>query len=96
MEISTEAHCGAFKSTRLIIQLYLGLASSWISITKNLVAFEEKNCKKRGQEITIGKKFYMFLKVIFSEAGTLPISSCVAVIWATKLKIILEFDRKWR
>jgi hypothetical protein len=65
MEISTEAHCGAFKSTRLIIQMYLGLASSWISITKNLVAFEEKNCKKRGQEITIGKKLFMFLKVIF-------------------------------
>ena len=66
LDKSTQNHCYAISSsTRIMVQMYLGLVTSWMSIAKNLVAFEENNYKKEGQEIRIAKKLFMFLKVSF-------------------------------
>ena len=64
LDKSTQNHCSAiFSSKRVMFQTYFGLATSWLSITKNLVAFEENNYVKTGQQIRIFKKLFLFFKV---------------------------------
>ena len=56
-------HCtGVMESIRSQIQLYLGLATSWISIAKNLFHFEENNYVKGGEELNLMKEVFLFLK----------------------------------
>jgi hypothetical protein len=83
LDKSTQNHCSEISSsTRVMLQMYLGLATSWMSITKNLVAFEENNYKKEEQEIKIFKKLFMFLKVSF--------------IFLNNLLYFLAFNWSWR
>ena len=64
LDKSTQNHCSEISSSvRVMFLQYLGLATSWMSITKNLVAFEEQNFKKEGKDIKIVKKLFLFLKV---------------------------------
>ena len=68
LDKSTQNHCSdIFSSLKVMLQMYFGLATSWLSITRNLVAFEEKNYIKEGREIKILKKIFLFVKASFHK-----------------------------
>ena len=56
-------HCmGVMESVSIQIQLILGLATSWLSIAKNLFVFEENNYVRGGEELTLMKQLFLFFK----------------------------------
>ena len=56
-------HCTeVMASVSVQVQLYLGLATSWLSITKNLQTFEENNYVRGGQELNLMKQLFLYFK----------------------------------
>ena len=53
---------GVMESVSIQIQLCLGLATSWLSIAKNLFVFEENNYVKGGEELNLMKQLFLFFK----------------------------------
>ena len=86
---STRHHCiSLFSSTWNQIALYFGLATSWLSISKNLVRFEENNYEKEGQQFNWKIKLFLFLKHVIGSGTRI---ASLTIYWHG-----LFFKGKWR